>query len=46
MSKEKETTFPFEELKIWQQAIDFANAVIQLAEKIETERRHFRLIEQ
>ena len=46
MTEQKHTKFPFEELKVWQRAVDFANAVIQLLENIDTERRHFRLIEQ
>ena len=46
MMRHKEIRFPFEELKVWQRAVDFANAVIQLLEKIDTERRHFRMIEQ
>ena len=46
MTEQKHTKFPFEELKVWQRAVDFANAVIQLLENIDTERRHFILIEQ
>ena len=42
----KEIRFPFEELKVWQRAVDFANAVIQLLERVDTARKHFRLIEQ
>ena len=38
--------FNFEELDVWSKAVDFANIVIQLVEKIETGRKHYKLIEQ
>ena len=38
--------FSFEELEVWQKAVEFANLVIQVVEKIDTSRKHFRLIEQ
>jgi four helix bundle protein len=38
--------FGFEELEVWQKAVDFAGEVIQLIEKIETGRKHYKLIEQ
>ena len=38
--------FGFEELEVWRKAIDFADYVIHLTENIETNRRHFRLVEQ
>lgn len=38
--------FSFEDLEVWQKAVDFAKRIIDLSEKIETNRRHFRLIEQ
>jgi four helix bundle protein len=38
--------FSFEDLEVWQKAVDFAKMIIDLSEKIETNRRHFRLIEQ
>ncbi len=38
--------FSFEDLEVWQKAVDFARMIIDLSEKIETNRRHFRLIEQ
>jgi len=37
--------FSFEELVVWQKAVDFASRVIRLTECIETERRHYRVIE-
>ncbi len=38
--------FAFKELKVWQKAVDFADKVISLADELETERKHYRLIDQ
>lgn len=38
--------FGFEELEVWQKAIDFADKVINISVEIQTDRKHFRLIEQ
>ena len=38
--------FGFEDLEVWRKAIEFAKGVIELAESVETDRKHFRLIEQ
>ena len=38
--------FAFEELEVWQKAVEFAKAVIETAEGIKTNKKHFRLIEQ
>ena len=38
--------FAFEELKVWQEAVEFAKAVIVTAEGIKTNQKHYRLIEQ
>jgi len=38
--------FAFEELDVWQKSVEYAAEVIRLIEKIETARRHYRLIEQ
>jgi four helix bundle protein len=38
--------FSFEDLEVWQKAVDFAYEVIRLAEEIHTERKRYRLIEQ
>ena len=49
LSREKETVekrFSFEDLKVWQKAVDFAEGVIRLIDKLETSRKHYRLIEQ
>jgi len=39
-------SFAFEELKVYQRALDFSVAVIDIIDEIETPRKHFRLIEQ
>jgi len=41
----EEIKFGFENLAVWQKAIEFAHRVIQILEKIETDRKHYRLIE-
>jgi len=38
--------FAFKELNVWQKSIDFADTVIDLIDNLETDRKHFRLIEQ
>ena len=38
--------FTFEDLDVWQKAIEFARKVVNISENIETDRKHFRLIEQ
>ena len=38
--------FAFEDLEVWQKAVEFANAVMRLIEKSDAGRKHFRLIEQ
>lgn len=42
----KKVWFAFEDLEVWQKAVEFSNKVIRLIEKIDTGRKHFRLIEQ
>ena len=42
----KKIRFSFEDLEVWQKAIEFASRVIKLSEKIQTDRKHYRLIEQ
>jgi four helix bundle protein len=42
----KNFRFPFEELEVWQKAVEFAKAVIEMAEGIKAGQKHFRLIEQ
>ncbi len=41
-----EIKFSFEDLEVWQKAVDFAVSVIYIAEIINTNRNHYRLIEQ
>ncbi len=38
--------FGYEDLEVWNRAVDFAVKVIELVETIDTERKHYRLIEQ
>lgn len=40
------TRSAYRDLVVWQRGMEFANAVIDLTEKLETERRHYRLVEQ
>lgn len=42
----KKVRFSFEDLEVWQKAVEFARIVIDTTEKIDTKRKHFRLIEQ
>ncbi|MDP2278664.1 MAG: four helix bundle protein [Nitrospirota bacterium] len=42
----KKVKFSFEDLEVWQKAVEFADRVISLVEEIQTDRKHFRLIEQ
>ena len=41
----QEAKFSFEDLEVWKKAVEFASNVIRLTEKIETDRKHYRLIE-
>jgi four helix bundle protein len=36
----------YKNLLVWQKSMDFANAVIDLTERLDTDRKHFRLVEQ
>lgn len=42
----RKAKFSFEDLEVWQKAVEFARRVIAIAEEIQTDRKHFRLIEQ
>lgn len=42
----KKNEFTFEDLKVYQRALDFAVAVIDLVDDIKTPRKHYKLIEQ
>ncbi|MEA1933766.1 MAG: four helix bundle protein [Thermodesulfobacteriota bacterium] len=46
MNDGKGAVFNFEELKVWQKAVIFAENVIKIIDEIETPRKNFRLIEQ
>ncbi len=41
-----ETQFSFEDLEVWQNSVDFAVSVIDIAETMNSDRSHYRLIEQ
>ena len=38
--------FGYEKLLVWQRAIEWTDRILSIAENIETEKKHFRLIEQ
>jgi four helix bundle protein len=38
--------FGYEDLKVWNMAVDFAVKVIELVENLETNRKHYRMLEQ
>ena len=40
------TRFSFEDLTVWEKSIEFCEKVIDLTENIQTDRKHYRLIEQ
>lgn len=42
----EQTRFGYEDLEVWQKAIDWASGIVSLCNDLETKRRHFRLIEQ
>ena len=42
----KDRTFSFEDLEVWQKAVDFADRVIGVVNELDTDRKHYRLIEQ
>ena len=41
-----EESFSFEDLEVWQEAVDFADKCLDIIERIQTDRRHYRLVEQ
>ena len=45
-SKDSGRMFAFEDLLVWQKAIDFAEAVIKTIDDFEAPRKHYRIIEQ
>lgn len=42
----KKVHFKFKDLQVWQKALEYADQVIQLTENLNTEKNHFRLVEQ
>lgn len=42
----KHIKFSFEDLEVWQKAIEFAKFILSLAETINADRKHYRLVEQ
>ena len=44
--KEQNVQVAYRELLVWQKSMQFVNQVIQIIDKLETPRKHFRLIEQ
>jgi len=38
--------FSFEDLEIWQEAVEFADQCLEIAERIAKQKKHYRLIEQ
>jgi len=38
--------FAFEDLQVWQKAVDFAETVVKAIDQFEAPRKHYRLIEQ
>ena len=45
-SRDSERMFAFEDLLVWQKAIDFAEVVIKTIDEFDAPRKHFRIIEQ
>ncbi|WP_198145915.1 four helix bundle protein [Desulfonatronovibrio magnus] len=41
-----QSMFAFEDLKVWQKAVDFAEVVIKTIDSFDAPRKHYRLIEQ
>lgn len=42
----KDIKFSFEDLEVWQKAVDFADKVIGVVNELNGDRKHYRLIEQ
>ena len=41
-----EDRFSFEDLEVWQEAVDFADQCLGIVENLANDRKHYRLIEQ
>ncbi len=46
MKEDRKAVFNFQDLRVWEKAVDFAEDVIKITDKIKTPRKHFRLVEQ
>jgi four helix bundle protein len=46
MSDAKRSTFSFRDLIVWEKSVEFAETVIGMIDRMETPRKHYRLIEQ
>ena len=42
----RERFFSFQDLKVWQKAVEFAERAIKVIDEMDTPRKHYRLIEQ
>ncbi len=46
MNYQDDTTLGYEELLVWQRAVEWACGIINLSGELKTDRKHYRLIEQ
>ena len=46
MRKLKNSHFSFEDLDVWNKAVEFADVVLGVVDELNTDRKHYRLIEQ
>ena len=46
MNGDDENMFSFQELKVWQKGVEFAEKVIRTIDGLDAPRRHYRIIEQ
>lgn len=42
----EDSKFGYENLEVWQKAIDWASSIISLVDDLQTSRKHYRLLEQ
>jgi len=46
MTEKVESRAAYKDLVVWQKSMDFTNAVIDLTEMTNSQRKHYRLVEQ
>jgi four helix bundle protein len=46
MTEKVESRAAYKDLVVWQKSMDFTNAVIELTEMLDSQRKHYRLVEQ